>query len=298
MKHKGTASRAFCEHWGEITVPSAARKALETMIPSSSRPVIPVSLEAAARRVGIEQVLDVEMSNCDGLLSRTPSGSYIATLRRSQGATRKRFTLAHEIGHAIVFRSIGHRAERADGVQLSCRAESADERDEERLCDALASELLMPRVQFLETMEAFGVSASTVPSLGRRFGVSLQAASRRVAQLLPYDVGVGLWYLNEQNSGLVPQWYVTKVGAMSLEYVLDIGRPGSECFTDKVVRGWHWVPLQGQMEKYFIDVSPLSGPNKAWIVFVIFSDAAEHIMATISKPRKHSRGNQLSLVEE
>lgn len=295
MSDRGKISRLFCEHWREKTPSSAARRALETIIPTSTKSAMPVDVQAAAKYVGIEQVVDSEMTDCDGLLSSTPSGTYIASLRKGQGNVRKRFTLAHEVGHAIIYQSIGHHSAAMDG-QLRCRAGNADERDEERLCDLIAAELLMPRVQFGNVMEETGVCASTVPGIAQRFGVSLQAAGRRVAQILPYDIGIGLWATNEDGTRLIPKWYLTKKGTMSLEHVIAVGAPGSACFTDQVVRGWHWIPLHGQMDKYFVDVSPIRGTLKVWLLFAVFNDAAQHIITTISRGRPATTGTQISLM--
>jgi len=52
------------------------------------------------------------------------------------------------------------------------------------------------------------------------------------------------------------------------------------------------------MEKYYMDVCPTSGSGgKAWIALIVFSDSAQHIMATISRGRV-SGPNQLPLLDE
>ena len=298
MRAVGNSSKLFCERWGERTASGAARKALEVLIPTSSKAAIPVDVDSAAKYVGIGQVFDVEMTNVDGLLSSTSSGTYIASLRKDQSPARRRFTLAHEIGHAIVYRSIGHQGELDRDAQLQCRAETVSDKDEERLCDVLATELSMPRTQFLQAMEETGVSASTIPLIAQRFGVSLQAASRRVAEILPYEIGVGLWTANGENVRFVPRWYVTKNKARAPDYAIEAGQPGAACFTDRIVRGWHWIPLLGQMDKYFLDVFPLGGGRKSWLVVAVFSNAAQQIMMAISKGRAPIPARQIPLIGE
>ncbi len=110
MSGPGTIVKSFCQHWHERTASGAARKALETLIPNAPRSTIPVNLDAAAKSVGIEQVVEDDIADADGLLSATESGFYIATLRRTQSRVRKRFTLAHEIRHVVVYRSVGRRS--------------------------------------------------------------------------------------------------------------------------------------------------------------------------------------------
>src|ERR1700722_2098438 len=130
MTNWGGIGSGFCVRWGGKTPQRAARKALETMIPTSSKSPIPVDLEAAARYVGIEQIVESETEKFDGLLSLTPSGKYIANLRKGQGHNRRRFTLAHEVGHAIVFASLGRHSPSEKDVRLTCSAETADNKDE------------------------------------------------------------------------------------------------------------------------------------------------------------------------
>jgi len=258
-----------------------------------------MAVELAARYVGINQIVEADLTGCDGSLSRTERGSYIATLRAGQGLARKRFTLAHEIGHAIVFRSIGPQAGPSDELHLQCRSKTADQRDEERLCDVLATELIMPRTQFLRAMNEIGVCASTVSVMARKFAVSLQAASRRITQLLPYEIGISQWVIAENSTAFVPKWYVTKRGATTIDYAILVGQPGSECFGDSAVRGWQWVPLQGHMEKYFVDISPVPGPRRAWLAIMVFSDAPQQVMFAISKARQQSStAGQLPLIDE
>lgn len=296
MKRLGKISQLFCEHWGEKTRTAAARKALEALIAGASRAEIPVNVEAAARYLGIERLVYAELMDSDGSLAETSSGRYIATVRSAQSDARRRFTLAHEVGHAIVLRSLGSEDRPGTRSRTACRPVTPDEKDEEQLCDLIASELLMPRAKFVAVMEETGVSAETVPEIARRFEVSLQACARKVAQLLPYEVGLGLWSKDDERGHVIPKWYLTRKGLVSLEYVIEVGGPGSACFTEKRTSGWQWIPLHGPMDKYYIDVCPLRGASKSWLCLVVFSDSAQHIMATISKGRLTETG-QLPLLE-
>jgi hypothetical protein len=108
-------------------------------------------------------------------------------------------------------------------------------------------------------------------------------------------VGIGLWTINDRNTHLIPKWYVTKKGRVSVEHVIEVGSTGSECFAQEPIRGWRWISLYGQMDKYFVDIVPLRSNLAAWFVFVVFDSAAQHIMNTISKGRPPSTGMQLTL---
>jgi hypothetical protein len=297
MRGIGKFGRAFCDRWGEKTVSSAARKALETLIPSSAGASIPVDMVSAAKYVGIEQILEMEAMTCEGLLSSSPSGTYVAMLRKGQSHVRKRFTLAHEVGHVVIYRSVGAPPLSEENTQIQCQSHTVQHREEEALCDLLAAELLMPHGKFIAAMEEVGVSASTVASIARRFDVSIHAAARRVTQLLPYDVGIGLWGTSQDRAFVSPSWYVSKKGAVSTEHAIPFGAAGSECFTEHAIRGWRWLPLQGQMEKYYVDICPV-GDSRRWLVLVIFGTAAQHIISTISKGQPPQEDGQYILLAE
>lgn len=296
MRKKGNVSSHFCNYWNERSTLGAVRKAIRTIIPELSKSNLPINLESAARYVGIEQIVDADMVNTDGLLNATRSGAYVVSLKKGQSRSRRRFTLAHEMGHAIVYSGMAG----ADTIEwnrpIECRGKTEDEKDEERLCDLIAAELLMPVVQFSGVMGEIGVCAGTIPEIARRFGVSLQATCRRLVQILPYEISMSLWKLDELNSRLFPDWHVTKDGSRLLDNSILVGHPGSACFRDESFRGWHWIPLYGQMEKYFVDVCPISGSKNVWLVMIVFDRAAHHIVSQISRGRS-KRAAQLSFLE-
>jgi len=80
----------------------------------------------------------------------------------------------------------------------------------------------------------------------------------------------------------VPKWYLTRNGPRSIERVIAVGSQGADCFSNVAVRGWRWIPLQGPTDKYFVDVAPLEGRQKAWLLLVLFDSAARHIMESMS----------------
>lgn len=83
-------------------------------------------------------------------------------------APRRRFTIAHEIAHAI-FESSGPRCPRV-GKEL------------ERLCDMLATEILMPYEVFLQLVGT-RISVQKLFELASVFKTSLSASAIRVAEL-------------------------------------------------------------------------------------------------------------------
>jgi Zn-dependent peptidase ImmA (M78 family) len=81
---------------------------------------------------------------------------------------RRRFTIAHELGHVLI-ESTGANAPRAG-------------REVERLCDLIATELLMPSARFRERLPEM-LTLSEIWRLSREFRVSFLAAAYRCVEL-------------------------------------------------------------------------------------------------------------------
>lgn len=101
--------------------------------------------------------------------------------RRSFGAypQRARFSIAHEIGHLIIYRALG--------PDVFDRAEIDEEsyKEVEELCDFAASHLLLPRAQLMAVTRGAGLTNSGVRRVCRTFDVSEAAALRAMADLFP-----------------------------------------------------------------------------------------------------------------
>ena len=81
---------------------------------------------------------------------------------------RRRFTIAHELGHALVLQVTG--SKKHVGIEV------------ERICDMIAAEILMPKNQFLSQLTA-PLSLKKLRSVAHNFNVSFQAAAKRCAEL-------------------------------------------------------------------------------------------------------------------
>src|SRR3954454_13146300 len=94
----------------------------------------PVPVERLALRLGADRVITERLEREEGRLELRGSEVVVVTSRDASSA-RRRFTIAHEIGHLIA----------ADPrYDLRRLRERNGLRDEERFCDRLAESLLMP----------------------------------------------------------------------------------------------------------------------------------------------------------
>ena len=87
---------------------------------------------------------------------------------RDLSVARRRFTIAHEIGH-VVLQKVAH-------------GRVSPSNELERLCDMFATELLMPKPVFLREID-HDFHLSGLPDLAHRFRVSLTSAAIRLAEI-------------------------------------------------------------------------------------------------------------------
>lgn len=163
----------------------AARRVLAKSGPLKA-PVDPVEV---AERVGLEVVerskLELHGREVSGLLLRR-KGRTIAIVNRDHHPRRRRFTLAHEIGHFLLHPvreayvdDVGGALARDDRS-----AEGTDLREIE--ANAFAAELLMPEGLIREEVPSrFGLffEEDRLTQLSDQFGVSKQAMTFRLTNL-------------------------------------------------------------------------------------------------------------------
>ena len=134
---------------------------------------VPVDLETLARDLGVREIRTTRMTE-DGRTTWT-DGQPLIELRPDRPAERRRFTLAHEIGHILISqdRTI---VRRTAGANLA-----AD--DIEVLCDWIAASILMPRAWIEPYAFRERYSLSLLRRVAHAAGVSMSAAAVRVAEV-------------------------------------------------------------------------------------------------------------------
>lgn len=145
-----------------------------------------VDLNELARSLELG-VFEVNTDSFDGALlcsqNRLSGRILVNAAMREEG--RKRFTIAHEIGHFIIHRE----------RQISCLpsdiARWEDGRaNPERQADSFASELLLPSAEILKRIGDQWPSFQLVISLAEFFGASLTATSRKYCEIAPQECAV------------------------------------------------------------------------------------------------------------
>jgi len=150
---------------------SDIRRQAARLLDSASVSHEPVSLRDVVSALNLELVGKTrEPFTSEAALEPLGDGRAIAP-NGAGGSGRRRFTIAHEIGHFVLHPE--RRPERGGAVDEAGRAE-------EREADAFAAELLMPEHLVREAVRTHGPDAAR---LAERFEVGRRAMQARLRQL-------------------------------------------------------------------------------------------------------------------
>lgn len=165
-----------------------ARNAAEKLIDRLEVRSAPVDVEKIANQLGLRVFTEDLGSEISGVLVSRDGAASIA-VRRSDPVVRRRFTIAHEIGHFYLRHHI-HRSElvHADkDSQVIYRSAKASEGLDQMEVQAnqFAASLLMPTKLVREHVDSMPkpLRDEDVTQLARKFNVSVQAMTIRLTTL-------------------------------------------------------------------------------------------------------------------
>ncbi len=144
--------------------------------------------EEYARLAGIKRIekadLGHDRADAGAVLLRFRDG-YVIKANQNQNLARQRFSCAHEIGHILLGElELEPLMEDVEFQTFNPQSQAKDRQSpRERLCDAAATELLMPESVFKKYLSGFDVSIKSLEQLANIFKVSVQSAAIRIAEL-------------------------------------------------------------------------------------------------------------------
>lgn len=146
-----------------------------------------VDLENLARRWGVTSIEEREIGS-EAMLLPNRNGYSIVLKKadRPSRLARQRFSFAHELGHLLLQKS------QQAGIALKYRGHGHSNA-EERLCDQIAAEILMPRLAFQEDAWIGGWSLRNLRNLARKYDTSDTATAIRMIDLMPEEALMGIW---------------------------------------------------------------------------------------------------------
>ena len=150
----------------------------------------PVDLALLARQWGVTSIEKKSITSEAILLPGANGNKVILKEATTPGEMiRQRFSFAHELGHLLL-----KIIELSPSADTSLRNRSSISRDqEERICDRIAAEILMPRHAFVEDAERFEWELSNLRALARLYDVSIPATARRMVDLMEETCLLGVW---------------------------------------------------------------------------------------------------------
>lgn len=198
------------------------------------------SLDALARKLGVSRIIEQKLP-FEGGLFQLAGGELVIKLNAESSFVRKRFTLAHEIGHLLLKTVPAFRSTRRTHAAL------------EGTCDLIAAELLMPTAEAADFVRGLGSpSPEKLRGIASKYAVSMQTAALRVHDDFKlWKCSIGMWERLQETRTVWfvshRRWDAIEPDSCSLELALasnssvltnDLWRRGM--FTDPV-----WLKLLG-----------------------------------------------------
>lgn len=146
-------------------------------------PPIPVKRIVAAQGCSIRTS---DLKDISGILVRSARGNLIG-VNSTHHETRRRFTIAHELGHLLLHEGQEVRYDRDFRVNLRSDESSAGTNVEEVEANFFAASLLMPERMLSTDPRARSIDledADGVKEIARAYAVSAQAMTLRLARLI------------------------------------------------------------------------------------------------------------------
>ncbi len=222
----------------------------------------PFLSEEFARLQGIKKIEKADLGETSAVLLRFHDG-YVIKVNQNHPPVRQNFSCAHEIGHTLFselkleryIQSIEYRTSNPQG-QMMARPKAR-----EHLCDAAATELLMPELIFKKYLSNFGLSVSSIEHLANVFRVSIQAAAIRIAEISVEPCITLLWQLQPR----------TKSKLLKLAWCIG---PGI-----KLLGKAHYMPVHivAKSDSTLYKAYQYDSPIKSWKKFKV-DDTAKRLL--------------------
>jgi Zn-dependent peptidase ImmA (M78 family) len=165
----------------------------------------PFRPEEFANLRGIKKIVKADLGNVSAVFFRFASGSVIK-VNQTDSQMRQNFSCMHEIAHDILHElklqlDTNYIEYRTANPQAQAKEVS---KARERICEAVAAELIMPEFIFGKYLSGFGTSVHSIELLANIFRVSIRAAAWRIAEVSEEPCIFLLWkpWLRNKSKGL------------------------------------------------------------------------------------------------
>jgi hypothetical protein len=185
-------------------VSSAANRAQSIIQEYNLRVPMEIDIEAIAALRGA-YVREEVLSGCDGRLVKKGKQGIISVKKDIPEVGRRRFTIAHELGH---FELHGTDGEWKICVEKDFQLLSQQANPKESEANVFAAELLMPEPMFKPLCQRSTPDLSLIETLAQEFRTSLSATALRYITFCPYRCSIVVsrasridWYKSTEGFG-------------------------------------------------------------------------------------------------
>jgi len=170
-----------------------ARELTKELVKSRGHGRPPFLSEEYARLLGIKEISKADLEE-SAVLLRFHDG-YVIKVNKDHNLARQNFSCAHEIGHALLSElKIEPCIEEVEFRTFNPQAPAiARAKTRERLCDAAATELLLPEAVFKKYLSGFGISIKSLEWLANIFRVSISSTAIRIVEVSTEPCIALLW---------------------------------------------------------------------------------------------------------
>lgn len=171
-----------------------ARQLVNQLIEQRGHGRPPFLSEEYAPLLGIKRIEKADLREASAILIKLHDGDIIR-VNQNHNSARQNFSCAHEIGHALLSElKIEPCIEEVEFRTFNPQAPAiARAKARERLCDAAATELLMPETVFKKYLLGFGISIRSLEWLANIFRVSIISTAIRIAEVSTEPCIALLW---------------------------------------------------------------------------------------------------------
>lgn len=143
----------------------------------------PVEVKAIARSVGIVEFRDLEGDGfTSAIMADVEKAKGVILCSASLSAQRRRFAIAHQLGHFLIKAQRGDR--QCTSRDLGENRRDTPHRKEEMQANRFAAGLLMPKPWFVAFVDGLGKpTVAHLPTIAAAYDVNLEAAASRYADL-------------------------------------------------------------------------------------------------------------------
>jgi len=231
----------------------------------------PTDLQKLAKTVGIDRVNYISM-HCDGALVPRGEYGYEAYISTAASPMRQRFSLAHEIAHAIIHALVpATRKFETRNVFFPPGHET-----EERLCDFIASRILMPTSAFWPHVVGRSLSYEMLANISKEFYCSLTATALRCRDAL--GVSVALIQCKAYSAAGIAVFERRLLGFKRSRFGFAVGTrfEGAEVIpiaaaSGKIVYGPSRLRSEGTIYDLFIEAAPVGLKKNEFPLMCILS---------------------------